>query len=133
MLAVLDKSTHAENLSQPLQIIKKQFKTAFILLTGFNGIFNATNKKDNIPFTNRLLIKSSFIQIPIPPSAYEFESLRVEFKKKIFEKNQPIEAYNSFTIKPNVSTVGYIIAFSRQKPLFSYFPDDKIRDFLGFN
>ena len=45
MLIVMDKSTHEEHLSQPLPIKNKRFKIAVTLLTGYNGIFNVTNKK----------------------------------------------------------------------------------------
>ena len=39
MLIVLDKSTHKEHLSQPLQINIKQFKIAVTFSTGYNGVF----------------------------------------------------------------------------------------------
>ena len=39
----MDKSTHEEHLSQPLQTNNKQFKIAVTFLTGYNGIFNVTN------------------------------------------------------------------------------------------
>ena len=41
---VKDKSTHEEHLSQPLQTNKK-LKIAVTFLTGYNGVFNVTNKK----------------------------------------------------------------------------------------
>ena len=47
ILIVMDKSTHEEHLSQPLQTNKKQFKIAITFLTGYNGIFNVTNSKTN--------------------------------------------------------------------------------------
>ena len=42
MLVVMDKSTHGEYLSQPLQTINKQFIIAVTFLTDYNGIFNVT-------------------------------------------------------------------------------------------
>ena len=42
ILNFLDKSTHEEHLSQPLQTNYKQFYIAVNLLTGYNGIFNIT-------------------------------------------------------------------------------------------
>ena len=45
MLKVMDKTTHEEHLSQPLHTNKKQFKIAVTFLTGYNGLFNITNKK----------------------------------------------------------------------------------------
>ena len=43
MLVVMDKTTHEEHLSQPLQTNNKQFKIALTFITGYNGIFNVTN------------------------------------------------------------------------------------------
>ena len=37
MLIVMDKSTHEERLSQPLQTNNKQFKIEMTFLTGCNG------------------------------------------------------------------------------------------------
>ena len=45
ILIVINKSTHEENLSQPIQTTNKQFKIAVTFLTGYNGIFNVTSKK----------------------------------------------------------------------------------------
>ena len=39
----MDKSTHEEHLSQPLQNYNKRFIIAVTFLTGYNGIFNVTN------------------------------------------------------------------------------------------
>ena len=43
MLIVMDKSTHEEHSSQPLQTNNKQFKIAVTFSSGYNGIFNVTN------------------------------------------------------------------------------------------
>ena len=50
MLIVMDKSTHEEHLSQPLQTNKKLFKIAVTFLSAYNGIFNVTNKKKQVLF-----------------------------------------------------------------------------------
>ena len=50
MLIVMDKSTHEEHLSQPLQTNNKQFKIAITFLTGYNGIFNVINANKNFYF-----------------------------------------------------------------------------------
>ena len=48
MLLPLDKSTHEENLSQPIQTKEqKQFKLA---VTSFKGIFNVTHKNNKFIF-----------------------------------------------------------------------------------
>ena len=46
MLIVMDKSTHKEHLSQPLQTKDKQFKVAVTFLTGYNGIFKITKSNN---------------------------------------------------------------------------------------
>ena len=46
MLIVMDKSTHQEQLPQPLQTYNKQFKIAVTFLTGYNDIFNVTDKNN---------------------------------------------------------------------------------------
>ena len=50
MLIVMDKSTHEEHLSQPLQTSNKQFEIAVTFLTGYNGIFNVTNSYNKFYF-----------------------------------------------------------------------------------
>ena len=45
-LVVMDKSTHEEHLSQPLQTNIKQFKIAVTFQTGYNGILNVTNSNN---------------------------------------------------------------------------------------
>ena len=47
MLIVMDKSTHEEHLSQPLQTNNKQFKIAVTFLSGYNGIFNVLFQENN--------------------------------------------------------------------------------------
>ena len=80
MLIVMDKSTHEEHLSQPLQTNNKQFKIAVTFLTGYNGIFNVTNSNNKFYFTTSISdIEPSFIIIP--PGAYELESLDDEIKR----------------------------------------------------
>ena len=48
MLIVMDKSTHEENLEIPLQTNHRKFKIAVTFLTGYNGIFNITDKKNKL-------------------------------------------------------------------------------------
>ena len=50
MLIVMNKSIHEENLFQPLQTNNKQFKITITFLTGYNGIFNVTHKKNKFIF-----------------------------------------------------------------------------------
>ena len=54
MLIVMDKSTHEEHLSQPLQTNNnEQFKITITFLTGYNGIFNITNLNIKIFFQKK--------------------------------------------------------------------------------
>ena len=132
MLIVMDKSTHEEHLSQPLQTNNKQFKIAVTFLTGYNGIFNVTDKNNKFYLT-KSITNDGFIQIIIPPGAYEIESLNIEIKRSIIDEEHYTESNYPFTIKPNFSTLGSIIEISTQGPIITFVPDDSIRDLLGFN
>ena len=48
LLIVMAKFIHEEHLCQPLQTNNKLFKIAVTYLTGYNGIFNVTNKISKI-------------------------------------------------------------------------------------
>ena len=74
MLIVMDKSTHEEHLSRPLQPNNKQFKIAVTILTGYNCIFKVTNSPIKFYFEKTITDGDDFIQITIPPGACEIES-----------------------------------------------------------
>ena len=57
MLIVMDKSTHEEQLSQPIQTNNNQFKIAINFLTAYNGIFNVTNANNKFISQNQLVMK----------------------------------------------------------------------------
>ena len=82
MLIVMDKSTHEEHLFQPLQTNNKQYKLAITFLTGYNGIFNVTDKNNKFYF-KKAIKDEDFIQIRISEEAYEIESLNDEIKRII--------------------------------------------------
>ena len=132
MLIFMDKSVHEEHLSQPLQTNNKQFKIAITLLTGYNGIFNVTNTNNNFYF-KKAIKDEDFIQISIPPGAYEIESLDAEIKRIITEKGHYTESDYPFRIKPNFSTLGSIVEILTPGPRISFVFDDKIGNLLGFN
>ena len=73
LLIVKDKSTHKDHMSQPLQTNIKLFKIAVSFLTGYNGIFKVTNSKKEFYFKKTITYRDDFIQISIPPGAYEIE------------------------------------------------------------
>ena len=50
MLVVMDKTTHQEHFSQPLQTNKKQFLKAVTFLTGYNGSSNVADKNNKLFF-----------------------------------------------------------------------------------
>ena len=78
---VMDKSTHEENLYQPLQTNNKEFKIAVTFLTGYNSIFNVTNSNKKFHFKKTITNADDFIQITIPPGAYEIESSNNEIRR----------------------------------------------------
>ena len=132
MLIVMDKSTHEEHLSQPLQTNNKQFKIAVTFLTGYNGIFKVTNENNKFYF-KKTISDDGFIKITIPPGAYEIESLNNEIKRISIDEEPYTESNYPFTIKPNFSTLGSIIKISPQGPIMSFMFDDSMKDSLGFN
>ena len=133
ILIVMNKSTHEEHLSQPLQTNNKQFKIAVTFLTGYNGIFNVTDSNNKFYFIKSITDEDGYIIVTIPPGAYEIESLNDEIKRIIIDKEHYTEANYRFSIKPNFSTLGSIIEISIQGPVITFVPDDSIRDLLGFN
>ena len=133
MLIVMDKSTHEELLSQPLQTNNKQFKIAVTFLRGYNGAFNVTNENNKFFFKKTISDDDGFVQVTIPPGAYEIEALNNEIKRIIIDEEHYIEANYPFKIKPNFSTLGSIIEISPQGPIISFMFDDSIKDLLGLH
>ena len=133
MSVVMDECTHEEHLSQPLQTNIKQFEIAVTFLTGYNGIINVTNSNNRFNFKKTIIDGDDFIEITIPPGAYEIESMNNEIKRIIIDKGHYTEAEYPFTIKPNFSTLGSIIEISPQGPIIGFVFDDSIRNLLGFH
>ena len=131
ILVVMNKSTHEEYLFQPLQTNNKQFKIGVTFLSGYNGIFNVTNKNKKFYF-KKSLVEEDFIQIRIPEGAYEIESLDNEIKRIIIDEEYYNENDYPFKIKPNFSTLGSIIEIS-QPEILGFVFGDSIGDLLGFN
>ena len=133
MLIVMDESTHKEHLSQPLQTNNKQFKIAVTFLSGFNGIFNVTNSNNKFYFKKTISDEDGFVQLTIPPAAYEIESLNDEIERIIIDEEHYTEAIYPFKIKPIFSTLGSIIEISPQGAIRSFMFDDCINDLLRFH
>ena len=133
MLIVMVKSTHTEPLFQPLQTNNRQFKIAVFFLTGYNGFFNLTNSTKKFYFKKTITNEDGFVQITIPPGAYEIEAVDQELKRIIISEEHYTQANYPFKIKPIFSTLGSIIEISPERPIISFMFDDTIRDLLGFN
>ena len=132
MLIIMDKSTHEEHLSQPLQTNNKQFKIAITFLTGYNGIFNVTDKNNKFYFT-KSITDDGFIKIVIPPGAYELENLNNEIKRIIIDEDHYTEENYPFLIRPNLTTQRSIIEIPNPGPVITFQPDDSLGQLLGFN
>ena len=76
----MDKSTHEEQLAQPLQTINKRCKIFGTFLTVYNGILNVTNKGAKISSTASIN-DDDFNRITILPRNYETESLNNENRR----------------------------------------------------
>ena len=101
MFFVMDKSTQEDYLSQPLQTNKKQIKIAVTFLTVYNGILIVTSPNNKFYFAKSITDKDSFIQVTIPPGAYEKESLNNGIKRIIINEGQFTDSDYPFTIKLN--------------------------------
>ena len=133
MLIVMDKSTHEEHPYQQLQTNNKQFKIAVTFLSGYNGIFNVTDKNIKFYFIKSITDKDGYIQITIHPGAYELENFNIENQRIIIDEEHHTDSNYPFTIKPNFLTLGSIIEISTQGPVITFITDDSIKDHLGFN
>ena len=133
MLIVMDKSNHGEHLFQPLQANNKQFRIAVTFLTAYIGTFKVTNANNKFYVKKTITEGDGFVQITIPPGAYEMESLNNEIRRNVIDKSHYSEDEYPFTIKPKFSTLGSIIEISPQGSIVSLMFDDSIRDFLGLN
>ena len=102
-------------------------------LTRYNGIFNVTASNNNFYFMKTITDEDGFVQITIPPDAYEIKALNNEIKRIIIDEEHYTEANYPFKLKPNFSTLGSIVEISPQRPIISFIFDDSIRDLLGFN
>ena len=132
LLIIMDKSTHEEHLSQPLQTNNKQFKIAITFLFGYNGFFNVTNSNNKFYF-KKSFEDGEFIQIRLPEGAYEIESIKSEIKRIIIEKGHYTETDYPFRITPNFSTLGSIVEILTFGSMISFVFDDSIGTLLGFN
>ena len=133
MLIIMDKSTHEEHLSQPLQTNNKQFKVGITFLSCYNGIFNITTHINKFHFTKSITDDELYILTTIPPGSHEIASLNDEIKRIIFDDEHFTEGNYSFQIKPIFSTLGSIIEISNQESAISFRPDDNFGSLLGFN
>ena len=132
ILVVMNESTHEEHLFQPLQTTTKQFKIAVTFLSGYIGIFNVTNSKNEFYF-KKSITDEEFIQIRIPKAAYEIEALNNEIKRIMIDQEYYQEGDYPFKIQPNFSTVGSIVEISPQGWIIGFVFDDSFGNLLGFD
>ena len=69
-----------------------------------------------------------FIQITIPPGAYEIESLNTEIRRIINDEEHFTDSDYPFQIKPNFSTLGSIIEILPQELVLSFVFVDSFRN-----
>ena len=72
--------------------------------------------------------ENGFVQITIPPGAYEIEALDNELKRINIDEDRFTEANYPFKIKPNFSTSGSTIEIFPQGPIIRFMFEDSIRD-----
>ena len=97
MLKVMDRSTHEEHLSQPLQTKNEQFKIAVTFLTGCNGIFKVTKKNGKFHSTASIN-DDDFNKMTFPPGVCETKKLNNEIKRNIIEEGYFTNSKYPFTI-----------------------------------
>ena len=88
---------------------------------------------NKLHFKKTITSEDGFVQITIPPGAYEKEALHKELKRSIIYEEHYTEAICPFKSKPNFSTLGSVIEISPQRPIISFMFNDSIRDLLGFS
>ena len=100
MMIVMDKTIREEHLPQPLQSNNEQFKIiAVTFLSAYNGIFNVTNLNNKFYFMKSISDDNGYVQITIPPGAYEFENLNNETKRIIINDEHYLESNYPFEIR----------------------------------
>ena len=132
LLIVMDKSTHEDHLSQPLQTNNKLFKIAVTFLSGYNGILNITNSNKKFYF-KKSIPDENFFQNIIRPGAYEIESSNNETKRIIIDKSYYSDKDYPFKIKPSFCTLGSFVEISPPGPITGFVLNDGIGNLLGFN
>ena len=72
------------------------------------------SKNNKFFFQKTITNEEDFIQITLPPGAYEFESLYTEIKRITLNFGFYSENEYPFKIKPNFSTLGSIVEQSHK-------------------
>ena len=132
LLIVMKESTHEEHLSQPLQTNNKQFKVAITFLSGYNSLFNVSDKNNKFYFV-KSIADDEYIKVTIRPGIYEIEALDLKIKRVVIDEGHYNESDYPFNIKPDFNTLGSIIEISPQGSVISFSPDDSIGNLLGFS
>ena len=132
IMIIMNTSIHEEHLFQSIQTHNKQFKIAVTFLSAYNGIFNVTNSIQMF-YSKKSVTDADFIQITIPPGAYEIESLDNEIKRIIIDKGRYSESDYPFTIKPNFSTLGSVVIKKPRGAIIGFVFDDNNGTILRYD
>ena len=132
MLNATDKSTHEENLSEPLQTRRKQLENAASFLTSYSDIFIVANKTNKTIFISVFEGPENKI-IRITPGIYDLESLNEEIRRFIINEGFIRRGNLPFPIKQSFSTLGSFLEIASSRGCqISFVRKDILRDLLGF-
>ena len=82
-------------------------------------------------FIKSITDEDCYIQITIPPGAYELKKLNNEIKRIFIDQEHYTESNYPFTINSNFSTLGSNIEISIRGPVITFVTGDSIGDLLG--
>ena len=133
MLINMNRTMCEEHLSQALPTNNIQFEIAVTFPIAYNGFFNITSSNNIFYFQESITDEDGFFILSISPGSYKIESLNKENKRIFIDEGHYTAVNYPFTIKPNFSTLGYVIEKSTPRLVITFAPDDSIGDLLGFN
>ena len=107
ILIVMDKFTHEEHLSQPLQTLLESLSLLLPSLSGYFDIFNFKNKKIKIYFT-RSINDDDFTKNSLPIGSSEIENLYDETQLINIEPQYSTRIIYPFKNRAKFSMLGKI-------------------------
>ena len=97
-LVVLDKTIHEKHLSQSLPTYNKQCKIAVTFLTGYNGVFDVTNKFKKFFSQDRLsmmILLFFLIHLNLMKKKAETMKLNEIFLRKVILQKKTIQLFSN--------------------------------------